>query len=150
MTALSPLDQVVRLDVYRELVAGRMAPTVDESAARLGAGPGDVAAARHRLADLHALALRPGTADVWMAHPFSASPTGYRVMGDDRAWWANCGWDAVAIPTMVGEDARIEAACPDCREPFDLRVEGGELHGDDGVVQFCVPPSQFWADIGFT
>ncbi len=147
---LPPFDQRVRLDVYQSLVAGEPAPTTAASAARLDATTQDVADARRRLADLHALALWPGTTEIWMAHPFANSPTGYRVVGGGRAWWANCGWDAVAIPTLVGEDARIEAACPDCGQAFDLRVEGGELRGNDGVVQFCVPPSQFWDDIGFT
>ncbi len=150
MAALPDFDQRVRLDVYDRLVAGQPAPTVAESASRLGAAEDDVAAARHRLAVLHALALRPGTTDVWMAHPFSNVPTGYRVVGDGRAWWANCGWDAVAIPSLVGIDASIEATCPDCGHPFDLRVENGQLRGDAAVVQFCVPPSQFWDDIGFT
>ncbi len=147
---LTEFDQRVRLDVYDRLVAGQPAPTVAESAAGLGSEEDEVAAARRRLADLHALALQPGTSEIWMAHPFSNVPTGYRVAGEDRSWWANCGWDAVAIPSLVGSDARIEAACPDCGHQFDLRVEGGELVGDDGVVQFCVPPSRFWADIGFT
>ncbi len=147
---LPELDQRVRLDVYDRLVAGERAPTVAESAVRLDAAEHDVAAARRRLDELHALALRPGSTDVWMAHPFSAVPTGYRVIGDGRSWWANCGWDAVAIPTLVGQDARIEAACPDCGHDFDLEVAGGGLRGEDGVVQFCVPPSQFWDDIGFT
>lgn len=148
--ALSDFDQAVRLDVYDLLVAGEPAPTTADSARRLGATDHEVAAARRRLADLHALALRPGTTEVWMAHPFSAVATGYRVVGDERAWWANCGWDAVAIPSLVGADARVEAVCPDCGHDFDLRIENGELRGDDGVVQFCVPPSQFWADVGFT
>ncbi len=121
-----------------------------ESAERLGMTAGEVAAARRRLAGLHALALRPGTDEVWMAHPFSGVPTGYRVVSGERSWWANCGWDAVAIPPLVGADAVIEAACPDCGHAFDLRVRDGELAGDDGVVQFCVPPSRFWDDIGFT
>lgn len=85
-----------------------------------------------------------------MAHPFSARPTSYRVVGEATSWWANCAWDALAIPTMLGVDATIEAACPDCGRAFDLRVASGDLVGDDGVVQFVVAPSRFWDDVEFT
>ena len=98
----------------------------------------------------HALSLAPTTSNIWMAHPFSARPSAYRVVGETGSWWANCAWDALAIPSMLGLDASIETSCPDCGHVFDLRVERGELAGDDGVVQFVVPPSQFWDDIGFT
>ncbi len=51
---------------------------------------------------------------------------------------------------MLGVDAAIHTACPDCGRPFQLEVVEGVLHGDDGFVQFVVPPSLFWDDIGFT
>ncbi len=148
---LTDVEQRARHHVYRTFLDTGRAPTVAESAEQLGLTHQEVAAARQRLADLHALALQTRSAEVWMAHPFSAVPTGYRVVAEDgRRWWANCGWDAVAIPTIAGVDAAIEAVCPDCGRPFELAVQDGAVRGDEGVVQFCVPPSRFWDDIGFT
>ena len=143
-------DWAVRTHAIRHLADTGRSPTTAAMATALGLDQQAVEASLVRLADAHALALRSGTTDLWMVHPFSAVPTGYRVVSATTSWWANCAWDAVAIPTMLGVDARIEAGCPDCGRAFDLAVENGELQGDDGVVHFVVPPSRFWEDVGFT
>ncbi len=147
---MGDLDWDVRVDVFRHLAATGRAPSVQETAGELGLETATVEAARRRLADAHVLALKSGTYEVWMAHPFSAEATGFRVVAESGAWWANCAWDALAIPSMLEVDARIEACCPDCDYQFDFSVSDGRLTGDDGLVHFVVPPSRFWEDIGFT
>lgn len=149
---LEAVDWAVRHDIYRRFMHEARPPTPAETAGELGVSVAEVERSRHRLEAAHVLALKPGSAQVWMAHPFSAEPTGYRVISDRQSWWGNCAWDALAIPPLVGEDARIEAACPDCGYAFDLSVSGGQLVGADtsAVVHLVVPPSQFWDDVGFT
>jgi hypothetical protein len=103
-----------------------------------------------RLGEHHAFALVPGSGEIWMAHPFSAVPTPYRVNTSTGGYWANCAWDAVAIPTMLGIDATVDARCPDCTESMMLEFRSGELSQGHGVVHFAVPPSRFWQNVGFT
>ena len=139
----------VRHHTYRHLAETGAAPSLDESASALRLTAPEVAQARRRLEDLHAMALL-SSAEIRMAHPFSARPTVYRVEGPETVWWANCAWDALAIPPMLGVDCVIESACADCGRDFDLQVLDGALSGDDGVVQFVVTPKKFWEDIEFT
>jgi hypothetical protein len=77
-----------------------------------------------------------------MAEPFSAVPTAFAVRAGDRRWWANCAWDALAIPPLVGVDAVVETACPDCGEALTDR--------GDAVAHFAVPARDWWRSIGFT
>ena len=55
----------------------------------------EVREAYERLHDAHAIVLDAESRDVWMAHPFSAVPTEYRVEIGERSWFANCVWDAL-------------------------------------------------------
>ena len=145
------VDAGVRLHVYRELAEHGVAPTTAATAEALGLDPSEAAAAYRRLAAAHAIVLEPGTDDVWMAAPFSARPTGFRVRSGDRQWFGNCVWDAAAIPPMLGVDGTVMSTCPDCDEPLELDVRDGSLHGPAGAVaHFAVPAARWWEDIGFT
>jgi hypothetical protein len=85
-----------------------------------------------------------------MALPFSAVVTPHRVICGDRSWFANCAWDAFAIPPLMGCDARVESACADCDMPMAYHIEGDDLRDAHGVVHFAVPAARWWDDIGFT
>lgn len=144
------LDRDVRFQVYRHFVETGRAPTVPAIASELDAPQDAVGRSLCRLEDAHMLALAPGSLNVWMAHPFSAVPTPYPVETKERSYWANCAWDALAVPALLGVDALTQAACPDCSEPLTLRTRGGELEATDAVVHFAVPPGRFWENVGFT
>lgn len=146
----SDLDRDIRFHVYRHFVETGRAPTVPAIASDLDAPQDAVERSLRRLADGHVLALAPGSLNVWMAHPFSAVPTPYPVETSERRYWANCAWDALAIPTLLEVDARTVTACSDCAEPLTLRARGGELEATDAVVHFAVPPRRFWENVGFT
>ena len=149
MSALT--DTGVRLHIYGELAAGRAAPTVHEAATALGLGAGEVEAAYRRLAEGRVVVLEPGSTDIWMANPFSTRPTPFRVSGGGRSWWGVCVWDSPGILAMLGIDGSIRTTCPDCDDPLELAVEGGELSGPPGAVaHFAVPAARWWDDIGFT
>lgn len=68
----------------------------------------------------------------------------------DRSFWANCAWDALAIPAVLAVDARVDARCPDCAEPIPLTFRAGLLQEHEGVVHFAVPPRRFWENVGYT
>ena len=140
----------VRLHIYAEFVESGAPPTVAESAAALGVAPGEVEHAYRELESTRVIVLAPGTLNVWMANPFSAVPTPFRVETERRAYWGNCIWDALGIPAMLRTDATVSTWCPDCQEPMALRVASAALQPAEGVIHFAVPAARWWDNIGFT
>lgn len=149
MTSAADVDARVRAAVYSAFAVGRV-PWRADVAAAVSLGIGDVSSSYERLAESHVLVLDPATREVWMAMPFSAVPTPFRVESSHAAWWAPCAWDALGIPVAVGLDARVTTACAQSGSPIVLHVESGELRGDDCVAHFAVRASRWWDDIGFT
>jgi len=147
---LSERERAVRLGVYRHFVDHGRAPTATELATSLGFARTEVESAFESLAEAHVLVLKPGTHALWMAMPFSAVETRYRVETPRGAFWANCAWDALGIPAMLGSDATVHARCACCEEPQQLDVRNGQLLTTEGLVHFAVPASRWWEDIGFT
>ena len=145
-----PLDARVRLAVYRHFVRTGEAPLVSQTSDEAGAPPAEILASLERLAAAHVLVLDPTTRQLWMAMPFSAVPTSFRVRSGNRAWWANCAWDALGISAMLGIPADITTSCSDCGDPPVIRTTGRGLSQGSGVVHFAVPAAEWWDDIGFT
>jgi hypothetical protein len=149
--AASAADRSVRTAVYRHFVDTGEAPSARVLATALERDEHSVRQSLERLASARLLALASETREVWMAHPFSAVATPYPVETCDRRYWANCAWDALAIPALLDADARISTHCPDCGSAVDASVEHGRLEAPaDAVVHFLVRPTRFWDDIGFT
>jgi hypothetical protein len=144
------IDQEVRLAVYRHFVSTGAAPDAPALAAPLALTPEQAEASLRRLGSQHVLVLEESTCRIRMAMPFSGVPTAYRVETARGAWWANCGWDALGIPAMLNEDARIITRCQDCEAPLSLTLEHGQLREREGVLHFLVPAARWWEDIGFT
>jgi len=143
-------DRSVRWAVYRHFAHQGLAPSVADLAAATGLGPAEVSAALTRLGDRHALALQPGTDQLWMAHPFSAVPTDYPVTSGGPRYWANCAWDVLGISVAIDHDVRSVGPCPGSGQELVLEVRHAECVPNPGVVHFAVPPRHFWDDIGFT
>ena len=140
-------DLSLRRHVYRTIADTGHAPTVAEIAELVG---GPEAAAEHlaRLDDRHFVVLGDD-GEIAMALPFAARPTGHRVQAGDRRWWANCAWDALAIPAALHTDATIAARWLDDDSPVDLRIEDGRPVGEavDGLIHFTIPARHWWDDI---
>lgn len=146
---LSELVLRVRHAVYRTFAEGGI-PLAASLGTQLHLPLDDVRGAYERLHEAHALVLDPHSREVWMALPFSAVPTPFRVDGGGRSWFANCAWDMFGIPALLHGDARAETTCQDCDAPIVYRIEGGQLLDAHGVVHFAVPAHRWWEDIGFT
>ena len=142
-------DAQVRQAVYRFFAEHARPPVPAEVAADVGADQRAVEESFRRLADGHVLVLAPGTPYVWMANPFSAIPTPFRVEVAGRKYFGNCVWDALGIVAMLGESGAVQTWCPDCGEPQRVGVHDGRLVEGDGVVRYAVPAARWWDDIGF-
>src|SRR4029450_10297468 len=121
------LDRTVGVFVYDRFVETGGPPTVQDAAGALGVGRGEAEASVRRLEAARVLVFAPGTLNIWMANPFSASPTPFRVTTPRGAWGGTCVWDALSIRALLGSDAVIETSDPATGEPFELRIEDGEL-----------------------
>jgi hypothetical protein len=147
---IEPQDQQVRLRTYELLLeTGRM-PKVIELAVSLTRREDDVRATLQRLRLAKAIALMPESGEISMASPWSAIPTTYVVQCGGRSWWANCAWDALAIPAAMGSPGQVIASCECCGEAMTAEVEGGRLLAGDGIVHIAFPARIWWDDIFFT
>jgi hypothetical protein len=141
----------LRLVVYRAFAANGQVPTNAVLADALGETENDVldalrglAAARHVVLD--------DAGRVLMAHPFSAVPLGFSVMGQTTLWWGGCAWDAFAIPHLVAEepDVLVATRCPGCDAALAWTVQKDAPPTGDEVAHFLVPVRQMWTDVVYT
>lgn len=146
-STLEGQDRAVRIAVYEHTVERCTPPLVKELADRSGLSVERVRESLERLAAARALVLQPESREILMAAPFSAVPTAFAVRAAGRTYHANCVWDALGIPAMLGVDALVETACACCGEAMTPRVEAGRLAPLDGVVHFAVPAHRWWPDI---
>lgn len=144
------LDREMRFHIYRRFAETGRAPSVEHLASEAGVPVEGVAESLDRLAENHAIALAPGTRNVWMAHPFSAVPTPYPVRTADRTYWANCAWDALGVAALLDVNAETATQCADCGEELVIRIVDGQVSPGDAVVHMHVPPKRFWENVGFT
>jgi hypothetical protein len=141
----------VRLAVYRRFADSGRAPTPSELATSFGADSRDVRNALESLAESRHLALSEDGAIV-MAHPFSAVPLGFSVMGASTLWWGGCAWDAFALPNLLGLDDGVLVAttCPACGTALAWNVGNQVPPTGDEVAHFLVPADRMWDDVVHT
>ena len=121
-------DSPLRFDVYRSIVATGRVPSIRDIVTLRRESAASRPLALHRLSDIHALVL-DADGEIAMAHPFSATPTGYAVDTGQVTFFANCAWDAArdsrdAEPLPPSVAARC--ACQ-CAEPIPLEFDNGAL-----------------------
>ena len=146
---ITSYDRKVRLHVYNHFIKSGRAPTFAEAAEALTSTASEVQAAYQRLAEGKALVLQ-GNREILMAEPFSAVPTPFVVESGKQFWWANCIWDALGVPALLKEDARILTSCGCCGDVMTLEVKERKLVDSSGVAHFAVPARDWWKDVVFT
>lgn len=141
----------VRVEIYRSFIQRGAPPSIGDVVRTLGMLRSEVAAALRELERDDIIVLKPGSLEVWLAHPFAAPPAPFQVMAGGRGWDAICIWDALGILEVLGSDGEVRTACPDCREPLTVAVEGGRvLAPDEYVVHYGVPAARWYEDVAYT
>ena len=148
MAAIDPV--ALRVFVYDELVDRGAPPSIATLGRRFDVPPNDARSALGELRIGKTILVHPQTGEIWMAGPFSAVETPYRVTLGDRQWWANCAWDMFGVAQIVGEPVRVDTRCADCGEPLALVCDPAVPPNGDGVVHFLVPARRWYENIGFT
>jgi hypothetical protein len=111
--------------------------------------PDDAHVALRQLEAEHGVVLHPGTTSVWIAHPFSASPTAVWVERRDSAqgWWAPCMWCAMGIVVLTAPDATIHARFGGEAEAAVIEIRGGAQVASDACVHFPTPVRDAWNNV---
>ena len=102
------------------------------------------------MAATRVLVLQQVSGEILMAPPFSAVPTPFLVRTSRHESYANCAWDALGVPVMLGESAVIAGACGCCGEAITLQSDGEATPRGSGVIHFAVPAGRWWEDLVFT
>ena len=146
-----PIDQAaLRIHIYDHLIGSGSAPTIDDIARHFSVSSSAASDALRSLNLGKTVLVHPQTGEIWMAGPFSAAPTPYRVLARNRAWYATCAWDMLGIPVIVAEPVRVETECTDCGAHMSIGVDPVRGVDVEALVHFLVPAAQWYDDIGYT
>ncbi|MFI1396098.1 organomercurial lyase [Streptomyces sp. NPDC020681] len=149
-TADEERTEDVRLTVYEGFARAGRAPGTAELADRTGLTPAQVRQAFQRLQRSRDIVLDPKDDErIVMAHPFSAVPLGFSVMGSHTLWWGGCAWDAFAVPHLLGDEQEVLVAtrCPACGAPHAWAVGRDAPPPGGQVAHFLVPVHRIWDDV---
>jgi hypothetical protein len=140
----------LRLAVYERFRRGEM-PRVSALATDLSATSEQVVTGLAALAAARHVALG-SDGEITMAHPFTAVPLGFSVMGRDTLWWGGCAWDSFALPHLLPDQGPMLVAttCPACGRAHAWRVDDREPPNGSQVAHFLVPAARMWDDVVFT
>lgn len=144
----------LRIHLYRAFAATGRVPDPAVLARRLDVTPEWVADGLRALAEERHVALDED-GRVVMAHPFSAVPLGFSVMGAATLWWGGCAWDSFAMPHLLrGEfdepEVLVATRCPGCGAPHAWVVGREEPPPGSQVAHFLVPVTRMWEDVVHT
>jgi alkylmercury lyase len=141
MWALSADEQELALSIYRQLAVGAPVP-LSAVAEALGRDEGEIVETLEQWpgvfrADDGRIVAFLGLALPEMAHRF-------RIDGRTLHTW--CAWDALFLPTLIGQPAEVESQSPVSDEPVRLtvspqRVE--EVVPKETVVSMLAPTADF-------
>jgi Alkylmercury lyase len=140
----------LRMAVYDQFRHGRV-PRVASLAEGMSVAPEEVSAGLGALAEQRHLALGVD-GEIAMAHPFTAVPLGFSVMGRDTLWWGGCAWDSFALAHLLPEQGPVLVAttCPACEAAHAWRVDNQGPPSGDQVAHFLVPAKNMWDDVVHT
>jgi alkylmercury lyase len=126
---LRPQEDAVRKAILTAFADEGHAPSVQELVHALDLPLAPVLAACRTLAAADLIVWQDATTHIVSAYPFSGSPTAHQVLlGGHTTRYAMCAIDALGIPFMLGQGARLRSACFVCHTPVTVDIDGGLLH----------------------
>jgi alkylmercury lyase-like protein len=143
-------DALLRHRIYTHVTRRGNPPTIAELCASTGAAPDGVRESLGRLAAGRILVLQRDSGEILMAPPFSAVPTPFLVETSRHTCYANCAWDAIGVPIMLREPARLVSSCGCCGAALTLEVQPDRPPSARDVVHFAVPAARWWQDLVYT
>ena len=144
------LDTRIKLTVYRGVAERGILPRAEEVASDVSVAVQDVRDSYARLAQRRLLVLEPDGLTIRMAPPFSGVPTDHRVRSGGIAYFANCAWDALAIPAALHRPGEIDSRCGQSGTPLHLEVGLNGPEPSSWLFHVSVPAAQWWRDIVYT
>lgn len=146
------LDETgLRTFVYDHILTGGRPPSCLEIGNRFGISATEARRALGALRLGKTILVDAQSGEIWMAGPFSARETPYRVVDGKRAWWANCAWDMFGVAHIANTAVTVHTFCGDCGAAMAIPIDPATPPPNDiGVVHFLVPARHWYDDIGFT
>jgi hypothetical protein len=141
------VDGRVHHEVIRGFVTDGHPPDLDALAGKMGVARDEVMRSLRRLHEQHGLVLHPDSTAIWVAPPFSSSPTGAWVASGARGWWAPCAWCAMGIVVLAAPEATIHVRIGGESRPAEIVVRGGEIASEDLFVHFAIPARDAWNNV---
>jgi alkylmercury lyase len=121
---LSREEDDTRKVILKALATEGKAPSVHEVAHALMRPVEHVLKACRTLARHDLIIWRDDEARIISAYPFSGVPTAHQVLMEGHTTvYAMCTIDALGIPFMLGQGARIRSACFFCRKPVRVNIQ---------------------------
>ena len=123
---LSLQEDSVRKTILKTFADEGHAPSVQDLAHTLRVPLASVHAACRTLGAADLIVWDDGTTQIVSAYPFSESPTAHQVLLEGRTMrYAMCAIDALGIPCMLGQGARIRSTCFLCHTPVTVDMTEG-------------------------
>lgn len=143
-------DSRIKLALYAHFAETGLGPSPQEVAERAGTDVATVLDAYPRLCAQRVLVVEGDGSAIRMAPPFSGVPTQHRVNVGSVQYFANCAWDALAIPAALHRPGTVLSRCEQSHEPLRLEVGLDGPGPSDWLFHCLVPAAHWWDDIVFT
>lgn len=145
----------VRHFVYTHFAKTTRPPSVDETAAHFGISVVETSEFYQKLHNRHALFLDLDKMAIRMANPFSGIPTDFKVLANDKTYFANCAWDMFGIPAALHCDALIDAVCTGSNDTVRIEIKDGQISNHQFtnsqlLIHFPLPFARWYDDLVFT
>src|SRR5262249_29883899 len=123
-------------------------PSTSDLTRQLGSSDGQVEAALRRLHTARHLVLN-GDGSILMAHPFTAVPLGFAVMGRKTLWWGGWALDSFGLLHFLAAEpeALVATRCPGCGAPHAWVVGRDQPPRGTQVAHFLIPAARMWEDV---
>ncbi|MBL7558119.1 MAG: hypothetical protein JNM24_19975 [Bdellovibrionaceae bacterium] len=149
MVKLDKTQVKVRQFVTKTFLEKGFVPTSEEIGHYMNLGKVETENTLRSLAESKALVLHPHKCEVWLAHPFSASPNAFWVQSlkSKIGWWSNCIWCAMGIAALSKEDVKLTSRWGGEGDIFDVEIKNGIISNSDFVVHMALPVARLWDNV---